>query len=319
MELERRIENILKELTPETKPEEAIRIFRDLFKEAWGFAYADETINLQQIEDSTVGELTRLLKVIGRSKPPAGESFHVFYAKSPKKGGDTVRYRQRLVRYLINITDSIDLEFANFLVIVDYFGYWKLLVPVYRKEVERTRINVYTIDPAAGKFRTLVKNMAEVGRAIREKKRLTASDIKEIIDEHMQVRPLTEEFFRDYRRYYYRLKDEIKRLYGKELEEAYRGDLKKEIFVERATKTFAHTFLNRLMFVYFLQKKGWIVEKGTLRRDLRERVDVKNFVRWLYENYREHGGEFYRDYLRVLFLHAMNGPRGVTPAGTTRR
>lgn len=309
MDLERGIEKILEELTPEMKPEGAIRVFRDLFREAWGFKYADETINRWKIEDPTVRELTELLKIIAKSEPSEGESFYIFYAKSQKKGGDTVRYRQRLVKYLINITDSIDLEFANFLVIVDYGVYWKLLVPIYKKEADRTKINIYTIDPAEGKFRTLVRNMAEVGRTIQKKEKLTASDIKELIDEYMQVRPLTEEFFQEYKRYYYKLKGEIKKHYEKKLEEVYTGELPKEIFVERSAKTFVHTFFNRLMFVYFLQKKGWIVEKSSLRRDLQEKVDVKNFVRWLYEQYNEYGGNFYRDYLRILFLHAMNRPR----------
>ncbi|MBC7094479.1 Eco57I restriction-modification methylase domain-containing protein [Thermococcus sp.] len=304
------IESNLKELKPDMRTEEAINCFRNIFIDAWKFNYVDEIIPEDMLNEF-VAQNTDMIKIVAKTNPPEGESFYVVYAKSKS---DTIKYRQRLVKDLLDFTYSVGLEFANFLIILDYSKYWKLVVPIYRRELENAKLNIYVIDPEEGKFRTLMKNLASVAQKLEEfykksKKHPPAIQIKALIDEYMHVRPLTEEFFKEYKEYYYKLKDSIKKRYGKKLVESYAGELPKEIFVERATKTFAHTFLNRLMFVYFLQKKGWIVEKPALRKGLQEDVDVKNFVRWLYEQWVEYGGEFYKDYLRILFLYAMNTPR----------
>ncbi|WP_175059794.1 N-6 DNA methylase [Thermococcus sp. 2319x1] len=305
-----RIEKKVRELKPKMRADDAINVFRDIFVEAWNFDYADEPLP-KTVLNEFVRQNTEMIKIIAKTNPPEEDSFYVVYAQSKS---DTVKYRQRLVKDLLNFTYSLDLEFANFLIVLEYSTYWKLVVPVYRRELENAKLNIYVIDPEEGKFRTLVENLANVAQELkgfyeRSKKHPPASQIKNFIDKYMQVKPLTEEFFKEYKNYYYKLKGEIKRLYGKKLEEAYSGELPKEIFVERAAKTFAHTFFNRLMFVYFLQKKGWIVEKSALRKDLQEKVNIKNFVKWLYDQWEEHGGEFYRNYLRVLFLYAMNTPR----------
>ncbi|WP_461866509.1 Eco57I restriction-modification methylase domain-containing protein [Thermococcus sp.] len=306
MELKLKLEKILNKLEPKMRINDAINIFRDAFVDVWGFEYHDEQIPKTELSEFAA-QNTRMIKIIAKTNPSEGDSFYIVYAQSKS---DTVKYRQRLVKDLLNFTYSIDLQFANFLIILDYDEYWKLVVPIYRRELENAKLNIYVIDPEEGKFRTLVENLVAVAEELaKEEKQPSAMRIKEIIDEYMQVKPLTEEFFKEYKEYYYKLEGEIKKLYGKKLEEVYMGELPKEIFVERAAKTFAHTFFNRLMFVYFLQKKGWIVEKSALRKDLQEKVNVKNFVRWLHEQWEEYGDEFYRDYLRVLFLYAMNTPR----------
>lgn len=306
VELKDRVKNILENLKPKMRADDAINIFRDIFVDVWGFDYHDEPIPEGELNEF-VAQNTRMIKIIAKTNPPEGDSFYIVYAQSRS---DTVKYRQRMVKDLLNFTYSPGLEFANFLIILDYDGYWKLVVPIYRRELENAKLNIYVIDPEEKKFRTLVENLAAVAEELKKfKEHPSAIQIKAIIDEYMQVKPLTKEFFKEYKEYYYKLKGEIKKLYGKKLEEVYMGELPKEIFVERAAKTFAHTFFNRLMFVYFLQKKGWIVEKSALRKDLQEKVNVKNFVRWLHDQWEEHGGEFYKDYLRVLFLYAMNTPR----------
>lgn len=300
------IEKKLKELKPKMKVDDAINVFRDIFVDVWSFDYHDEPIPKTELNES-VAQNTGVIKIIAKTNPPEEDSFYIVYAQSDS---DTVKYRQRLVKDLLDFTYSLNLEFANFLIILDYGEYWKLVVPVYRRELENAKLNIYVIDPEERKFRTLVENLVAVAEELKKfKKHPPAIQIKTIIDEYMQVKPLTEEFFKEYKNYYYKLKGEIKKLYGKKLEEVYMGELPKEIFVERAAKTFAHTFFNRLMFVYFLQKKGWIVEESALRKDLQEKVNIKNFVRWLHNQWEEYGGEFYKDYLRVLFLYAMNTPR----------
>ncbi|GAB6103204.1 hypothetical protein JCM16138_24270 [Thermococcus atlanticus] len=320
------VESLLKRLETETSLSDAMETFRKIF-EHWGFEREDEDIERDYLDDF-VDENTGELRIISVASSDLGMNFYVIYAETWK---DTLKYRQKLVKNLLNFTSySSDISFANFILILDVIEnqesekhkYWKLIIPIYQRKLESAKLNVYVIDPEEKKLRTLATNIAKVALELREYDSLSASLIKDALDKYMLVKPLTEEFFNEYKRNYYDLKNWIKKRYGSKLRALCPDDYlltaesmeipkakREEIFVERATKTFAHTFFNRLMFVYFLQKKGWIVDLSTLRRDLRDEVDVRNFVRWLHDQYEEHGGNFYRDYLRVLFLYAMNRPR----------
>jgi len=322
-----KIKAVLEGLEKETKTEEAIKTFREIFTKFWGFSYRDEDIEREYLDNFVDGN-TGVLKVIAITEPEEGAEFFVIYGET---WSDTVRYRQRLIKRLLEFTGSLGLDFANFILILDIKKsprgprkFWKLIVPLYQRHLESAKLNIYTIDPEDKKLRTLAWNLARVSEEIEKKRKvLPASEIRALINEHMLVQPLTEQFFEDYKEYYLKLKDWIKASYGDALRKACPPDYlstvdesvkvpqekAEDIFVERAAKTFAHTFFNRLMFVYFLQKKGWIVDRATLRKELREKVDVKNFVRWLLEQHEEYGGNFYGDYLMVLFLYAMNTPR----------
>lgn len=321
------IRAILEGLEKNIKTEEAFKTFRNIFTKFWGFSYEVEDIDREYL-DSSIEENTGILKVIAITEPGEGTDFFVIYGET---WSDTVRYRQRLIKRLLEFTGSLELDFANFILILEIKKssrgprkFWKLIVPIYQKHLESTKLNIYTIDPEDKKLRTLAWNLAQVAEELEKKKKVPpASEIRALINQHMLVQPLTEQFFEDYKKYYLKLKDWIKANYGNALRKACPPDYlstvdesvkvprekTEEIFVERAAKTFTHTFFNRLMFVYFLQKKGWIVDKSTLRKELQEKVDVKNFVKWLLEQHEEYGGNFYGDYLRILFLYAMNSPR----------
>ena len=322
-----KIRAILEGIQGETKTEDAVKTFREIFTKFWGFSYQDEDIESDYL-DSFVEENTGVLKVIATSEPEEGSEFFVIYGET---WSDTVRYRQRLIKRLLEFTGSLGLDFANFILILDVKKsprgsrkFWKLIVPVYQRHIESTKLNIYTIDPEDKRLRTLAWNLARVAEEIEKRKRaLPASEIRALINRYMLVQPLTEQFFEDYKKYHQKLKEWIKANYGDTLRRACPPDYLstvdesvkvprekiEEIFLERAAKTFAHTFFNRLMFVYFLQKKGWIVDINALRKELRGKVDVKNFVVWLMEQHEDHGGNFYGDYLRILFLYAMNSPR----------
>lgn len=320
----RLIESLLRNLEAETTIDDAMDIFREIF-EHWGFDREDDEIEREEL-DEFVDENTGELRII--SIAPSTLNFYVIYAETWK---DTLKYRQKLVKNLLKFTSySSDISFANFILVLDVkenpksqkHKYWKLIIPIYQRKLESAKLNVYVIDPEEKKFRTLAANMAKVALELSKHDTLSASLIKDALNRYMLIRPLTEEFFREYKENYYELKNWIKKRYGSKLRALCPEDYlltgesteiprakREEIFVERAAKTFAHTLFNRLMFVYFLQKKGWIVDLSTLRKDLKDKVDVKNFVKWLHDQHEEYGGNFYRDYLRTLFLYAMNRPR----------
>ncbi|MCL0049258.1 Eco57I restriction-modification methylase domain-containing protein [Dehalococcoidia bacterium] len=66
----------------------------------------------------------------------------------------------------------------------------------------------------------------------------------------------------------------------------------------RTARAFAQQFLNRMMFLYFLQKKGWLDNNP-------------RFVPWLWEKYQQDSvtdGSFYKRYLEPLFFLAFRSP-----------
>ncbi len=107
--------------------------------------------------------------------------------------------------------------------------------------------------------------------------------LAERIDEAFRVKPVTEDFYENYKSAFDTLSKELRR---------------KELEIEDADR-YAHTTLNRLMFFYYLQKKGWI-------------GDRKDFVRWFHEQYKESDGEdvFHEKWLSALFFQGMNSPEG---------
>lgn len=107
--------------------------------------------------------------------------------------------------------------------------------------------------------------------------------LAERIDEAFRVKPVTEDFYENYKNAFDTLTKELRRK-GLEIEDADR---------------YAHTTLNRLMFFYYLQKKGWI-------------GDRKDFVRWFHDQYEASAEEdvFHGKWLSALFFEGMNSPEG---------
>ncbi len=103
------------------------------------------------------------------------------------------------------------------------------------------------------------------------------------IDEAFRVKPVTKDFYKNYKSAFDTLSKELRQK-GLEIEDADR---------------YAHTTLNRLMFFYYLQKKGWI-------------GDRKDFVQWFHEKYEDSDEEdvFHEKWLSSLFFDGMNSPEG---------
>ena len=82
--------------------------------------------------------------------------------------------------------------------------------------------------------------------------------LAERIDEAFRVKPVTEDFYENYKSAFDTIRNEL-----------HSG----ELGIEEADR-YAHITLNRLMFFYYLQKKGWIGNR-------------KDFVRWFHEQYED--------------------------------
>jgi len=264
---------------------------REIFCNMLGFSPADEDLLVTHGYDfrDSLREILEEVEIIANTEDP--DPFSIIYAGARKT---TKAIRQDIVKDLIRITGSIDIQFANFILILGSNERWQIISPLYIPQTDRSLLRIYTVEQGA-RYRTLAAALAKLRL---EKPHPPAIEIKTRIDEAMRVRPLTEDFFEDYKRIHGRLVESVCELYGAALDRSfssYEGIVPEKILAKRAAKGFAHVLLNRLMFIYFLQKKGWLG-----RRDL---------IRWLAEVHAERGGELYRDYLRPLLLDVMCRPR----------
>lgn len=111
------------------------------------------------------------------------------------------------------------------------------------------------------------------------------------IDEAFRVRPVTEDFYDDYRHWFNRMEDTFLEEYSFDEEQKF----------EKA-HGYAHLTLNRLMFFYFLQNKQWLGGR-------------KNFVRWFHRQYEQSDDTecFHSKWLDALFFEGMNTREGTPP------
>ncbi len=98
--------------------------------------------------------------------------------------------------------------------------------------------------------------------------------------EAFNVESVTKQFFEDYKRVFFRL----------------RYSISEQGFPTKDSHEFSLQFLNRVMFIYFVAKKGWL-KRGY-------------FVKWFWESYKSENNfgtnNFYQTWLKQLFFKAFN-------------
>ena len=108
--------------------------------------------------------------------------------------------------------------------------------------------------------------------------------IRAALDQAFDVEPVTREFFAEYKRIFE----------GAMVSVAGFGEGEEE-----SKRTFVQTLFNRLMFVYFLSRKGWL-----------RFGDNADYLNALWRDYGKGlgDGNFHRDRLRPLFFSGLNNP-----------
>ena len=133
----------------------------------------------------------------------------------------------------------------------------------------------------------------QLARLLQLKKPCTLQDLQQAF----LVEPITRSFFEEYREHFYRLCEECAAL------RANHASLRKEWADRGITDAdFAKRLLGQLIFLYFLQRKGWLGVK-------REQPWGSGSRKWLHELYEAHakanGHRFFDDYLEPLFYDAL--------------
>ncbi len=274
------IKNILQNLNSEN----AENSFREIFCKILGFEYSEShPLYLPELEDELDGDLV----TIAKTNPDIGEPFYVLYGKSPKI---TKTSRRKIVKKIVN--EFSYEEEASFILILEdeYRGIWEIVS--YATLFGRLQLRIFKVGPGEA-HRTTAENLAKLKL---ENANITRSKVAEMVENAFSVEPVTEEFFEEYKCVIKHLREYIERMYNSQLESSTPTGISPQLFIYRASKSFAHTLLNRLMFIMFLQKKGWIGGR-------------KNFLQWLYEVYENNDFEdFYGEFLRPLFLDVLNRP-----------
>ena len=117
-----------------------------------------------------------------------------------------------------------------------------------------------------------------------------SGSIRLALDQAFDVEPITREFFSEYKRVFEATEQGVTGFGAAE---------------EEARRRFVQTLFNRLMFIYFLSRKGWLTFKGD-----------KDYLNALWSDYRAQEGEgesknFYVDRLRLLFFAGLNNPQSL--------
>ncbi|MCX8095304.1 MAG: Eco57I restriction-modification methylase domain-containing protein, partial [Caldisericia bacterium] len=116
-------------------------------------------------------------------------------------------------------------------------------------------------------------------------------EIQRLFDEAFNVEKVTEEFFEKY----------------KEILEEISIYLGKFGISEDNSRFFGIQLLNRMMFIYFIQKKGWLYWKIEDKEiDKPDKKYLYNFYLKYKNNWKTKESNFYRDYLSNLFFYAFN-------------
>jgi hypothetical protein len=109
----------------------------------------------------------------------------------------------------------------------------------------------------------------------------SATELKAKHDEAFNVEAVTKEFYAKYKTVLSLMETKL---------------LSQAISDKKAAKGFAQQFLNRFMFLYFIQKKGWLNDDGRF---------VWNLVRQYKKMGRTRNG-IYKDWLEPLFFYSFN-------------
>jgi adenine-specific DNA-methyltransferase len=129
----------------------------------------------------------------------------------------------------------------------------------------------------------------------------------EDIKNAFSVERVTDDFFNDYKELYLTLKKEIDNLRKKDKK------ISKDFENNKInSENFAKTTLGQIVFLFFLQKKGWLgIERNENNNFKKWGSGSKTFISELYKKYSDKkikGTNFYNDILEPIFYDALNNP-----------
>jgi hypothetical protein len=226
-----------------------------------------------------------------------GEDFHVIYARLSSE--PLLAGLERLV-----ITQLLkDHPYALFIFSNANQEQWHFLNVKYDvKQEKRQVLRRITVGPGE-QLRTATERLSllDLQGISADLEELTPLEIQECHDKAFDVEAVTKKFFEQYRLVF----EQVENLIKPTLADA------------EARRLFAQKLFNRLMFIVFIQKKGWL--------KFNEQTD---YLEALWQDYRDDNStsdkNFYRDRLTHLFFTGLNNPQqtdiiGINKGGFLRQ
>ena len=159
---------------------------------------------------------------------------------------------------------------------------WHFLNVKYDDDVQKRRVFRRITVGAQERLRTASEriSMLDLGSIVAEHAGLSPLEIQKRHDQAFDVEPVTQEFFRKFAEVYHRVAEDIASVHG----------------LEKEAGRLSQLLLDRMLFLYFIQKKGWL----------------NNEPDYLYKRFRIHHEKspksegFHSDVLQPLFFRLSN-------------
>ncbi|RAM51912.1 MAG: class I SAM-dependent DNA methyltransferase [Hapalosiphonaceae cyanobacterium JJU2] len=275
LELQQSISNSLQNL-------KSLDTLKKLFWSQLNYERVNQSLSRRKLTDAVKNEVEGdpLLLASGG----ANNAFHIIYTRL--KSEELSRQRERsIVNHLLQEHPYALFVFSN-----KSQSRWHFLNVKYDSSPQKRKL-----------FRRITVGEGEQLRTATE--RISLLDLEQISpnaspldiqirhDEAFDVEAVTQEFFKEYRKTFEKVEGLIQGI---------GGDESKRLFTQK--------LFNRLMFIAFIQKKGWL--------KFQSRTD---YLSALWEAYQEEDGisnkNFYRDRLSHLFFAGLNNPQEQDIAG----
>ncbi len=253
----------------------------------------------QYIKDS-FKEHIKQYKRIGKYTDPNGDALDVLIIEV-KDQTKLDKTRTSLRNFVINHLDKFEKDYAlaAFYSKSDHGADWRFsfVKLEYKTEVKEGKLKQSKELTPAKRYSFLV---GEHEKAHTAKKQLLPllenvynNPTIEELEEAFSIEKVTDEFFEQYKSLFLKLTDQFDQD-KKGLKEQL---AKADIDIPRFTKK----LLGQIVFLYFLQKKGWL----GVPKDKKWGKGEKKYLQKLYKDAKENGKNFFGDYLQHLFYEAL--------------
>jgi len=244
----------------------------NLVCEKWGFEYQETEIPKEQLSDYLRNKV-KYAKIIAKTP---NNQYNVLLMTI--NHGLTSKQDKKSASAIIRATyKNIPENIKNSLIILCSEDFKSILFAQVRSFEKTLRIRKFIIN--FPKFYwTPLEQLSKLDINSRPENAL------ENLESCFDVDAVSEEFFSIYQKIFNKFKDEIT----------------KQIKNDQSAHDFVQQLFGRLMFIYFLQKKGWLDNN-------------KDFFKYFWERYQNGSSEksnFYNDYLKVLFFESLKFAKG---------
>ncbi len=259
------------------------RTLKELFYDRLHYDRVSETISTRRFSDSvraSLGDSEPLLLANGG----VGGQFKVIYTRLSSQ--QIYKQEQRgIIESLLGIHPHSLFIFSN-----QAQDDWHFINAKHDEKNTQRRLLRRIVVNQREQLRTAIEQIGELDLQLigldRGKKaiELSLSDIQQVHDKAFDVEKVTNRFFSEYKLVFESVEDSIEGIKDAE---------QKRLFTQK--------LFNRLMFIAFVQKKGWLEFNGS-----------GDYFKALWQDYQKAKsqplGNFYRDQLSHLFFAGLNDP-----------